>query len=226
MNDKKSQKQGVGATASAQETSSGVAYDAELRNWSFSDEPNATVAYGNIHEDRKSRWPDGFAIATSMIVDDGGRIEGSIIRTLNTRYLLSGPPGNVSAAATLMQQRLADAWRRRALEQDERLFDLLPAAWGMDDATFEDLAGLSRGWLAQWRINHRSPTSDELAIARRLMSFHQAIGLLMYAQPHYPKWWRRCWGEGSLIGKQTAIEAITADHRVMDRLEQFFRSQF
>jgi len=226
MNDNKSPGQPVGRADFVQGFGPGVSHDAELRNWSFNDEPNATVAYGNVHSDRKSRWPEGFAIATSMVVDDGGRVEGSIVRTLNTRYLLSGPPGDVTAAASLMQHRLAEAWRRRALEQDERLFDLLPAAWGMDDATFEDLAGLSRGWLAQWRANDLTPTSDEIAIARRLMSFHQSIRLVMYAQPDYPKWWRRRWGEGSLIGKQTASEAITADPGVMDRLEQYFRSQF
>ncbi|URD60750.1 hypothetical protein M8312_13385 [Sphingomonas sp. KRR8] len=218
----------AGASQGHAETAGDAAgrYDAELREWSFRDHLGSTVAFGRVYSDRKGRWPAGFAISTSAIIDDGNRQEGSIVRTLNTRYLLSGPPGNAEAMLALAQHQLANAQRRRAVEQDERLFDLLPAAWGMDDETFEKVAGLPLRWLSQWRDHYRAPTDDELASIQRLMSFHQAIRLVTCGEPNYAEWWRRRWAEGSFIGERSPLEAILSDAGLMDHFERYLRSRF
>lgn len=203
----------------------GNSYDAELRDWTFREYKQSVVALGRVFGDRKGRWPDGYAIATSAVVG-GAREEGSVITTLNTRYLLSGPPGDLGALLKLSEQQDANAVRRGSVEQDERLFDLLQAAWGMDDATFEKVAGLPPRWLWQWRNHYRAPSGAELAGIRRLMRFHNAIRLVTYGEPNYPAWWRRRWNEGSLIGSQSPLEAVLLDPAMMDRLEQYLRAQF
>lgn len=111
--------------------------------------------------------------------------------------------------------------------QDEYLFDLLPAAWGMDDATFEQVAGLSPHWLWQWRNHYRTPTNQELARIRRLMSFHEAIMLATYGARNYSAWWQKRWREGSSIGNRSPLEAVLAGgDAVINDLERYFRSQW
>lgn len=201
-------------------------FDAELREWSFQLVRNATITLGRVFADRKKRWPDGFAIATSAVLHDGSREEGGIVRTLNSRYVLSGPPGDAAVMRSLAQQQLANAWRRQLVENDEELFDLLPAAWGMDDSTFEQIAELPNGWLEQWRNHYRAPVDEDLERIRKLMSFHRALRLVTYGQPDYPRWWHRRWKEGSLIGARTPLEVILAEPAMLDRLAQYFRAQF
>lgn len=174
----------------------GGEYDAELRDWAFSRVGNTTHAFGRVFGDRKGRWPDGYAIATSPVLA-GAQEAGSVIRTSNTRYLLSGPPGSLGDLLRQAEQQKANASRRARVADDARLFDLLPAAWGMDSATFEKLAGLSPGWLWQWRNHYRAPSDAELARVRRLAGFHEAIRIVTYGEPDYPSWWRRRWTEGS-----------------------------
>jgi len=203
----------------------GSSNDAELRDWAFREHKQSVVAFGRVFGDRKGRWPDGYAIATSAIVS-GARQEGSVITTLNTRYLLSGPPGDLEALLKLSEQQGANAVRRGSAEQDERLFDLLQAAWGMDDATSEKVAGLPPRWLWQWRNHYRAPSDAELAGIRRLMRFHDAIRLVAYGEPNYAAWWRRRWSKGSCIGTQSPLEAVLSDLATMDRLEQYLRAQF
>ena len=203
----------------------GSSHDAELRDWAFREHKRSVVAFGRIFGDRKGRWPDGSAIATSAIVS-GARQEGTVITTLNTRYLLSGPPGDLEALLRLCERQGANAIRRVSVEQDERLFDLLQAAWGMDDATFEQVAGLPPRWLWQWRNHHRAPSDVELEGIRRLMRFHNAIRLVTYGEPNYAAWWRRRWSEGSFIGAQSPLEAVLSDPAIMDRLEPYLWTQF
>lgn len=199
-------------------------YDAELRDWGFKRSGEVLVAFGRVYGDQKRRWPDGYAIATSAVMR-GRRKEGAVITTRNTRYVLSGPPGDLSTMLSLARHMAANGERRQRVWQDERLFDLLPAAWGMDDPTFEKVAGLPAQWLWQWRNNNRAPTDEELACVRRLMSFHEAIRLT-YAAPNYADWWRRRWHEGSRIGGRSPLEAVLAEgEAAMGVLERCFRSQ-
>lgn len=200
-------------------------YDAELRDWAFQRSGEFLICFGRVYGDRKGRWPDGYAIATSAVMR-GRRKAGAVIATRNTRYLLSGPPGNLEALIKLAQVMAANGARRAQAAQDERLFDLLQAAWGMDDATFEKVAGLTPKWLWQWRNHYRAPTDEELARIRRLMGFHDAIRLVTYGEPDYAGWWQRAWCEDSLIGSRSPLDAVLADgDRVLDDLERRFRSQ-
>jgi len=105
------------------------------------------------------------------------------------------------------------------------LFDLSQAAWGMDDATFEKVAGLPQRWLWQWRNQYRSPSDAELSGIRRLMRFHDAIRLVTYGEPDYAAWWRR-WSEGSFSGSQSPLEAVLSDLEAVGRLEQYLEAQF
>jgi hypothetical protein len=200
-------------------------YDAELRDWCFHGEGQFMVAFGRVFGDRKQRWPDGYAISTSTVMS-GLREEGAVITTRNTRYLLFGPPGDHETRLQLAQQHAANAERRMSVAEDERLFDLLPAAWGMDDPTFEQIAGLPARWLWQWRNHYRAPSDEELARVHRLMRFHDAIRLVTYGDnPDYPGWWRRCWSENSFIGKRSPLEAVLQDPAVLNELERYFWAQ-
>jgi hypothetical protein len=200
-------------------------YDAELREWAFRHTAGVLTGFGRVYGDQKGRWPDGYAIATSAVTH-GRPEEGEVITTRNTRYLLSGPPGDLEEMLKLAQDLAANGARRAQVAQDERLFDLLPAAWGMDDATFEQVAGLPAKWLWQWRNHYRAPTDQELARIRRLMSFHEAISLVAYGEANYPAWWRRKWRKDSLIGSRSPLGAVLAEgDPMMDRLECCFRSQ-
>lgn len=199
-------------------------YDAELRNWSIHDNDRSFVAFGRVFNDRTGRWPDGYAISTSTVMS-GPCEEGAVITTRNTRYLLSGPAGDHEAMLQLARQQAANAARRTSVAQDEDYFDLLPAAWGMDDTTFETIARLPAGWLWQWRNHYRAPTDAELAFVRRLGRFHDAIRLVTFGEPDYRGWWRHKWSEQSPIGRRSPLEAVLQDPACLDRLERYFRSQ-
>lgn len=200
-------------------------YDAELRTWVFWRTGEHVVCLGRVYGDQRGRWPDGYAVTTSAI-KRGRRKEGTIIVTQNSRYLLSGPPGTPETLIKVPHDMAANGARRLQVAQDERLYDLLQAAWGLDDATFEKVAGLPSRWLWQWRNYYRAPTDEDLARIRRLMSFHEAIRLVTYGEPNYPRWWRRQWPEDSRIGAQSPLDAILAGgDAVMDDLERCFRSR-
>lgn len=202
-----------------------LAYDAELRHWALQRRSGFLICYGRVYGDQKGRWPDGYAIATSAVTR-GRRRAGEIITTNNTRYLLSGPPGDLEALIGLAQDMAANGARRAQVAHDERLFDLLQAAWGMNDETFEKVAGLPPRWLWQWRNHYRAPSDDELARIRRLMSFHEAIRLVIYGEPNYPEWWSRRWPGDSPVGNRTPLNAVLAEgDQILDALERYFRSQ-
>ncbi len=77
-------------------------YNAELREWAFRRDGRGLTGFGLVYGDEKGRWPDGYAIATSPVVH-GRCEEGEVITTRNTRYLLSGPPGDLEAMLKLAQ---------------------------------------------------------------------------------------------------------------------------
>lgn len=200
-------------------------YDAELRQWAFDVQAGLIIGVGRVFSDRKGRWPDGYAIATSE-VSGGTHQEGSIITTSNSRYLLSGPAGNLAEWQRLAEHQAANALRRRIVAQEEKLFDLLQAAWGVDDPTFEAVAALPNRWLWQWRNHYRAPTDAELARIRRLMSFHEAIRLVTYGEPNYANWWRHQRHGYGFSDPLSPLEIIKAGgDAAMDDLETLFRSQ-
>lgn len=212
------------AVADARDTNPGAEYDAELRDWAFTRIGEATVAFGRVFADRKERWPDGYAIATSAVLA-GLQREGAIIRTQNTRYLLSGPKGDLAQLQSLAAQQNANGPRRGSVADDARLFDLLQVAWGMDDATFEKVAGLTPRWMWQWRNYYRAPSDEELGRIRRLAGFHDAIRIVTYGPPDYAAWWRRRWSKHSFISERTPLEAVLQDPDMLDRLERYLRAQ-
>lgn len=67
-------------------------FDAVLHDWILIQWPgydDVHVIAGVVTGDRKGRFADGRGIHTSMILTPVGRIrEGSVVQTLNTRYLL------------------------------------------------------------------------------------------------------------------------------------------
>lgn len=211
--------------SSSDKTYSASGHEAELREWVIKAQGNTILAFGRVYGDRTGRWPDGHAIATS-ILEPGRRKEGAVITTRNNRYLLAGPPGDLETTLNLALEMIANAVRRAQAVHDERYFDLLPAAWGMDDETFEKVANLPSRWLFQWRNYYRAPSDDELARIRRLMRFHEAIRFVTYGEPNYAGWWRRRWRGDSCIGRRSPREAVLADgDSIMDTLELCFRSQ-
>lgn len=71
---------------------SGQRYDAVLHDWiilPLPAYPDTHLLVGIVTDDRKNRFADGRCIHTSAIVTPLKQIvEGSIVETLNTRYLL------------------------------------------------------------------------------------------------------------------------------------------
>ena len=199
-------------------------YDAELREWSLNRVGAVTLAFGRVFFDKKGRWPDGYAIATSAVLA-GQDKEGTIICTQNSRYLLSGPVGELRQLQELATQQTANASRRTSVADDARLFDLLQAAWGMDDATFEKVAGLPSLWMWQWRNHYRAPSNEELSRIRHLAGFHDVLRIVTYGQPNYASWWRRRWSKDSFIGEQTPLQAVLDDPSMLDELARYLRAQ-
>lgn len=65
---------------------------ARLENWEWDGRHN--VIWGSIYDDVRKRWPEGTRIHTSYIADedaDGFLMEGEVIKTLNSTYLLGKP---------------------------------------------------------------------------------------------------------------------------------------
>ena len=70
-------------------------YNAVLQDWSVVRQGTSTIGYGRIYGDDKNRFNDGEAIITSSVVTHGPFVEGNIIRTRNTSYLLGKRAGTV-----------------------------------------------------------------------------------------------------------------------------------
>jgi len=168
-----------------------------------------------------ARW----ACHPDPAVVDGEMMTGGIIRTRNTRYLLIGPEGDLKDILQQRRDLMANGVRRQLVTADERLFDLLPAAWGLTDEEFERLAGLPERWMWEWRNHYRAPLDEELAIARRLMSFHEALHCIGAGGQHYAKSWRRIWKPDSLIGERSPLQAIIKDGKsALELLETYLRA--
>lgn len=200
-------------------------YHAELRKWTTQSLGGPdVVAVGRIYNDAKKRWPDGHAIVTSPLLC-GVIKTGGIVETHNTRYLLSGPKGDLKALLQQGRDLMANGERRQLVAAVERLFDLLPAAWGLTDEEFERVAGFPERWMWEWRNHYRSPLDEELAVARRLMSFHEVLGFIGAGGNSYSKWWRRVWRSNSIIGERSPLQAVLEDgDRALDLIESHLRA--
>lgn len=186
------------------------AFHAELYEWSYVRIGEDAVAVGRVRRDKKKRWPDGHAIITSAVVS-GEMAVGKIIQTRNTRYLLSGPRGEPDDLLHKGRRMEANVERRQRFASENRLFDLLPAAWGLEDEVFERLADLPPHWMSEWRDHHRSPLDEELAIARRLAAFHDVLRAVSAGVGSYARWWRQPWPAKSLIGGRAPLQAVIED---------------
>jgi hypothetical protein len=95
---------------------------------------------------------------------------------------------------------------KRDLAKDlESCLDLIPAAWDMDDDTFEQILGVESGYLQSWRHHEVSVTANVLQQLRQVLIFHEALRL--HVRPRgYAAWWRRSWAEGSAIGSRNPIQ--------------------
>lgn len=113
--------------------------------------------------------------------------------------------------------------RKEPITAEERLFDLIPAAWGMDDTTFEKVAGFPEGWMWKWRNHYLAPSPEQLARILRLARFHDGIRLVYTRTPDYAFWWRNPWRYDSSIGGRSPLEAVLADgDAFLDQAERYF----
>jgi len=113
--------------------------------------------------------------------------------------------------------------RKEPITEEERLFDLIPAAWGMDDGTFEKVAGLPEGWMWKWRNHYLAPRPEQLKRIRRLAGFHDGIRLTYVRAPDYRFWWLTPWRHDSFIGNRSPLEAVLADgDAFLDKAERYF----
>lgn len=72
-------------------------FDAELHGWLIVMHPSSKLTWptivGVVQNDRKGRLADGRAIQTSALLTPIEQVQaGAIVCTLNSRYLLVGPP--------------------------------------------------------------------------------------------------------------------------------------
>lgn len=113
--------------------------------------------------------------------------------------------------------------RKEPITAEERLFDLIPAAWGMDDATFEKVAGFPEGWMWKWRNHYLAPGPEQLKRIQRLARFHDGIRLVYTRTPDYAFWWRNPRRYDSFTGGRSPLEAVLADgDAFLDQAERYF----
>jgi len=62
---------------------------ATLENWSF--DPHWNIFWGKVYGDTKGRFEDGVVIHTSHAKKYKDAVEGDIIKTVNSNYLLGKP---------------------------------------------------------------------------------------------------------------------------------------
>jgi hypothetical protein len=93
-----------------------------------------------------------------------------------------------------------------AIEKDlESCLDLIPAAWDVDDETFEQMLRVPVGYLESWRGHEICVTERVRHQIRRVLLFHETLRL--HVRPRgYASWWRRRWAESSSIGARTPLE--------------------
>lgn len=72
-------------------------------------------------------------------------------------------------------QAVDDRW----VQEFTLLLDLLPLAWGLSDAEFEQLLEVTPMWLSQWRAQSGPLGPQVRERLRRLRSFHDALRLVV-----------------------------------------------
>lgn len=83
-------------------------YNAVLEEWSVHRLGTSTLAYGKIYGDDAKRFNDGEAIKTSSVKSPAPFVEGNIIQTRNTRYLLGKRAGTLFDDGHVVQNSGAD----------------------------------------------------------------------------------------------------------------------
>lgn len=68
-------------------------YNAVLQDWQVFRRGTTTILLGNVYGDDKNRFQDGDGIRTSNVTSPAPFIEGNIVQTRNTRYLLGKRAG-------------------------------------------------------------------------------------------------------------------------------------
>lgn len=125
------------------------------------------------------------------------------------------------AALSLRLRRI----REQYTESIEHLFDLLPAAWALDDGEFEELLQVPPGWLKSYRMHEVKPNEHAWERLQRLFAFHQAMRLVV-RPGGYSQWLRRPWQPKSLIGRRSPLQAILEDgDSALDLIGQLCRTQ-
>lgn len=88
--------------------------------------------------------------------------------------------------------------------------DVLPAAWGLSEAEFEQLLNLPCGWLRAWR-NHEVKIDDELKRDINELGVLQRRIRLVRTPDGYSRFWHHRWTAGSTIGARTPWQAFVED---------------
>ncbi len=119
----------------------------------------------------------------------------------------------------------ASFWGRAPDEDFENYLDLIPAAWSMDDDTFERMIGVKSGYLDAWR-NHEISITDEIrGPLRRVANFHETLRLHV-APRGYANWWRHSWAETSPIGARSPLQVWSEDGwDGLDLISRYFWAQ-
>ncbi|PCJ96735.1 MAG: dCMP hydroxymethylase [Hyphomicrobiales bacterium] len=63
-------------------------YDAKLENWVLVETPNDSYLLGNVFDDKKNRFPNGYCVRTTDVASTDPIAKGTIVRTKNSSYLL------------------------------------------------------------------------------------------------------------------------------------------
>jgi hypothetical protein len=102
--------------------------------------------------------------------------------------------------------RFEASGQERDIAKDlESCLDLIPAAWDMDDVTFEQMLGVNAGYLRSWRHHEVKIDASVRQQLRQILIFHESLRL--HVRPRgYADWWRREWAEGSAIGARTPLQ--------------------
>jgi hypothetical protein len=125
------------------------------------------------------------------------------------------------SALGLRFRRIREQYRKSI----EHLFDLLPAAWDLEDREFEQLLQVPPGWLAAYRNHELKPNEDVWGRLQRLFALYEAMRMAVRPRG-YSEWLRQPWRSDSPIGPRSPLKAILEDgDSALDLVEKLCRTQ-